>query len=106
MRKTLLLYDEITKREIALGWQVTIILSLFLLMTESLNARDMASPSFPTSDDTLTAATIEGGTLTGGPFTFCVGDGYPDHVEGVTVSGDNGSYGQWVVTDEQGTILG
>ena len=48
----------------------------------------------------------EGGELSGGPFEFTVGDGTADHVSGVVVSGNSGANSQWVVTDEQGTILG
>src|SRR5690606_32029041 len=32
----------------------------------------------------------EGGELTGGPFEFCVGDGIPDHVSGIILSGNSG----------------
>ena len=48
-----------------------------------------------------------GGTLTGGPFTFCV-DGTADNIpsDGISLSGNTGSNSQWVVTDEQGKILG
>ena len=48
----------------------------------------------------------EGGTLEGGPFTFCVGDSIPDMVSGITLSGESGDSTAWIVTDEQGTILG
>lgn len=34
---------------------------------------------------------VDGGTLDGGPFAFCVGDGVPDFVEGVTVAGNSGT---------------
>jgi|GEM_PF-3779026 len=47
-----------------------------------------------------------GGTLSGGPFEFCVGDGEEDRVSGVEVKDNAGSRGQWVVTDEQTVILG
>ncbi len=50
--------------------------------------------------------TTEGGSVTGGPFEFCVGDGVPDNVSGVSVSGNTGTNSQWVVTDEDGNILG
>ena len=48
-----------------------------------------------------------GGTLTGGPFTFCV-DGVADNIpaDGITLSGNTGGNSQWVVTDDQGNILG
>ncbi|MFP2997402.1 T9SS type A sorting domain-containing protein [Spongiivirga sp. MCCC 1A20706] len=53
-----------------------------------------------------TPAVAEGGTLTGGPYTFCVGDGQADNVSGVTLAGNTGVNSQWIVTDEQGNILG
>ncbi|MDX1408968.1 MAG: T9SS type A sorting domain-containing protein, partial [Saprospiraceae bacterium] len=48
----------------------------------------------------------EGGELTGGPFTFCVGDGMPDRVSGVELTGATGSNSQYVVTDTSLNILG
>ncbi|SHJ27469.1 glycoside hydrolase family 48 protein [Aquimarina spongiae] len=50
--------------------------------------------------------TVDGGTITGGPFTFTVGDGIADNVSGVTLAGNVGETSQWVVTDDQGKILG
>ena len=46
----------------------------------------------------------EGGTLEGGPFTFCVGDGNPDMIMdgAITLSGNEGGNSQWVVTDADG----
>jgi len=57
--------------------------------------------------DTVTCDAV-GGTLTGGPFSFCVGDGEADNIPAgsITLSGNSGSNSQWVVTDEQGEILG
>ena len=49
---------------------------------------------------------VSGGTLVGGPFEFCVGDGIADNVSGITLSGNTGVSNQWVVTDDQGNILG
>ena len=54
----------------------------------------------------LTSGSVKGGVLTGGPFTFTVGDGIADNVSGVSVSGNEGSNSQWVVTDDKNTILG
>ena len=50
----------------------------------------------------------EGGTLEGGPFSFCVGDGEVDNIlEGaITLSGNSGTNSQWVITDSNGNILG
>ena len=50
-----------------------------------------------------------GGELFGGPFTFnSVGDGTPDMIpEGsITLANDQGENSQWVVTDDEGYILG
>ncbi len=48
----------------------------------------------------------DGGTLTGGPFTFCA-DGNQDLLaEGdIDLLGNSGTFAQWVVTDENGVIL-
>ncbi|MEO0339225.1 MAG: T9SS type A sorting domain-containing protein, partial [Bacteroidota bacterium] len=50
----------------------------------------------------------EGGMLTGGPFEFCVGDGVADmiSVDSITLEGNSGSNAQWVITDNEGNILG
>jgi hypothetical protein len=50
----------------------------------------------------------DGGTLTGGPFSFCVGDGDPDMIPSgaLTLSGATGTNSAWVVTDTDGNILG
>ncbi len=51
---------------------------------------------------------VEGGTLTGGPFEFCVGDGAADNIPAgaITLTGSSGTNSQWVVTDDLGNILG
>ncbi|KAA1244819.1 spondin domain-containing protein, partial [Aquimarina sp. RZ0] len=54
---------------------------------------------------TDTPEPVDGGTITGGPFTFTVGDGIADNVSGVTLDGNIGENSQWVVTDDQGNIL-
>ena len=51
-------------------------------------------------------AVVDGGTLSEDPFHFCVGDGHADTVSKVSVEGAVGPNSQWVVTDEDGTILG
>ena len=52
--------------------------------------------------------TVSGGTLTGGPFTFTVGDGVADNIAAgsIGLSGNSGANSAWVVTDDQGNILG
>ncbi|UKM65169.1 T9SS type A sorting domain-containing protein [Flavobacteriaceae bacterium GSB9] len=49
-----------------------------------------------------------GGTLEGGPFEFCVGDGAVDNIPdgAITLSGNSGTNSAWVVTDSEGNILG
>jgi len=47
------------------------------------------------------------GMISGGPFTFMV-DGVPDMVSGIALDASNatGTNGTWVITDDQGSILG
>ena len=45
-----------------------------------------------------------GGTLTGGPYEFCI-DSLPDFVDSLELSGNMGN-SQYVITDTLGTILG
>ncbi len=49
-----------------------------------------------------------GGFLTGGPFTFCVGDDVADNLaeDAISLTGSSGTNSAWVVTDDQGNILG
>ncbi len=54
----------------------------------------------------ITNPTVDGGTIAGGPFVFTVGDGIADNVSGVTLTGNVGETSQWIVTDDQGKILG
>ncbi|MEQ3796402.1 T9SS type A sorting domain-containing protein, partial [Flavobacteriaceae bacterium MJ-SS4] len=48
------------------------------------------------------------GVLEGGPFEFCVGDGEADNIpaDAITLSGNSSTNEAWVVTDDQGNILG
>ena len=58
----------------------------------------------------ITVNRLDAPTLTGGPFTFTVGDGEADNIEdgAITVDGGFALEGQsgWVVTDDSGNILG
>lgn len=60
------------------------------------------------SDDDNDSSLIAAGELTGGPFSFCVNDGTPDFVSGIEVgeSDAKGANSTFVVTDDQGNILG
>ncbi|WP_299899035.1 hypothetical protein [uncultured Aquimarina sp.] len=50
---------------------------------------------------------VNAGTLSGGPYEFDV-DGEPDMVSGITLDASNafGDNGTWIITDDQGNILG
>ena len=50
-------------------------------------------------------AEVDGGTLEGGPFSFCV-DGEVDTVSGLSLSGNSGTNSTFVITDDQLNILG
>ena len=49
---------------------------------------------------------VDGGSISGGPFSFTVGDGLVDNVSGISLVGNTGANSQWVVTDDQNNILG
>ena len=59
------------------------------------------------SDDDTAPIIPEAGTISGGPFTFVV-DGVADFVSGITLDNPNaaGTNSTWVITDDQGEILG
>ena len=63
------------------------------------------SDNFVTVTRTAGDAVLDGGTVSGGPYVFCV-DGEPDNVMGVGLEGAVGPKMQYVVTDDQGNILG
>ena len=48
----------------------------------------------------------DGGTLTGGPYEFTVGDDVEDRVTDLVLEGNSGEFSTYVVTDDQGVILG
>ncbi len=58
----------------------------------------------------ITVNRLDAPTLTGGPFTFTVGDGVADNLAEGDISVDGGfaleGQSSWVVTDDQGNILG
>ena len=72
-----------------------------------MNANNL-SGSFDLSNAlTVTRNKPEAGTLSGGAFTFTV-DGTPDMVSGISLDNPNGSgaTGTYVITDDEGMILG
>jgi len=62
--------------------------------------------SNPIAVNRVACCNVKGGTIAGGPFTFCVGDGTPDNVSGITLSDNVGQNNAWVVTSDSGEILG
>ena len=66
------------------------------------NVADFAGDCYALSNSVtvIRNARPEGGQLTGGPFEFCVGDGSPDMVSGVELSGATGANSQYVITDD------
>ncbi|MBT8287154.1 MAG: hypothetical protein HKN00_06775 [Flavobacteriaceae bacterium] len=57
-------------------------------------------------DDNMVAVMPDAGTLSGGPFTFCI-DGQPDNVNGISSDPNaEGSNSTFVITDDSGNILG
>ncbi|MBV6654739.1 MAG: hypothetical protein KI786_13320, partial [Mameliella sp.] len=72
------------------------------------NASDLDGCFSLSNSVTVNRATPMGGTLTGGPFTFCVGDGEVDNIPAgaITLEGNSGANSTWVVTDDAGNILG
>ncbi|MFK7814295.1 MAG: hypothetical protein AB8B59_17485, partial [Maribacter sp.] len=74
-----------------------------------LNANDLMGCydlSNPVEVVRTEAAMVNGGTLNEDDYSFCVGDGEADHVVNVSAEGTYGPNMQWVVTDENGNILG
>ncbi|TYP72896.1 hypothetical protein [Aquimarina intermedia] len=59
------------------------------------------------SNDDDNTATVNAGTIAGGPFEFDI-DGKADFVTGITLDDTNasGTNSSWVITDESGIILG
>lgn len=57
-------------------------------------------------DDDSSSVLPDGGTLTGGPYTFVEGDGKVDNVSSVSLTANTGDSGTYVITDEVGVILG
>jgi len=63
-------------------------------------------PTADCDDGSCANALPTAATIAGGPFQFCVGDGTPDFVSGITVTGGSGTNAAWVITDDQLNILG
>lgn len=71
-----------------------------------MNAGDLSGIFSLSNSITVTRNEPNGGTINGGPFNFIV-DRTPDMVSGITLDGtQTGSNSTWVITDDQGIILG
>ena len=72
------------------------------VLTDLSGCYDLSNPV------TINRGEVVGGLLSGGPFTFCVGDGEPDVIAeaDVSITSNSGGNFQWVITDETGLILG
>ncbi|WP_299314903.1 hypothetical protein [uncultured Aquimarina sp.] len=73
-----------------------------------MNANDVTGMFDLSNPITVTRnCNTSSGVLSGGPFTFMV-DGTPDMVSGITLDSSNatGPNSTWVITDDQGKILG
>ncbi|TMM57386.1 T9SS type A sorting domain-containing protein [Maribacter algarum] len=93
MEKKLLLINDANKSPQRIYWPLFALICMALFLGQSVHANDALF-------------TIDGGTITGGPFEFCVGDGQADHVSGIQLECNNTENSQWVVTDLDGKILG
>ncbi len=79
----------------------------FVLVADTYAIYFSNSATAPACDDDDTDSdVVDGGTITGGPFEFVVGDGNPDYVSGITLTGNVGANSQWVITDDANNILG
>lgn len=71
-----------------------------------LNAADLQGTFSLSNSINVTRNEANGGTISGGPFSFTV-DGTPDFVSGVTLDGTaTGTNRTFVITDDSGNILG
>ncbi len=72
-----------------------------------MNANNLQGSFDLSNSITVNRRAVEAGTLAGGPFVFTV-DGTPDFVSGITLDSSNsvGDNSTWVITDDQGNILG
>ncbi len=68
----------------------------------------LSNPISITKENCVVSCGAGGGSISGGPFEFCVGDGDADIIldAQIALSGNTGSNSQWVVTDNVGNILG
>ena len=72
------------------------------------NTQGIVSVGQPAAAPPVVICDVDGGILVGGPFEFCVSDGEADNIPAgaITREGSFGSNSQYVVTDDEGNILG
>ena len=70
-----------------------------------LGALTLAFAACDDDEDDMMPCTVEGGTLTGGPFVFTK-DGLPDEIGDLSLEGAVGTEMAYLVTDPDGLILG
>ncbi|WP_298480238.1 hypothetical protein, partial [uncultured Maribacter sp.] len=83
MMKTLLYYRIILSHNLSRIGTLSIIICMLLLGSYNLFANDNEKTTIPS--ETKIFAVVDGGTISGGPFTFCVGDGEADYAKGVSL---------------------
>jgi len=66
------------------------------------------SYSLVVGDGCTAGEEAQGGTLTGGPYDFCVSDGVPDFIltDEDALTGNAGQFSSWIITDDELNILG
>jgi len=85
-------------------WYIRYEGALMGLMTDE-NTSDLQGDFDLSNSIRVDRLSVDGGTLSGGPFNFDV-DGMVDNVSGIVVTGSLGANNTWVITDDQNNILG
>ncbi|GAA4274498.1 hypothetical protein U6A24_16110 [Aquimarina gracilis] len=78
-------------------------------LEDGMNANDVTGDfALSNAIEVVRNQVANAGTISGGPFTFDVGDGTPDMVSGIMLDSTNafGENSTWIITDDQGMILG
>ena len=84
-------------------------------LAPGLNANAISGDCFSLTNNSITVVRtavgdcqVNGGELFGGPYEFTVGDGVADMIPAgsITLANSQGANSQWIVTDDEGYILG
>jgi hypothetical protein len=72
-----------------------------------MNAADLNGCISLSNPIMITTTQVNGGTISGGPFEFCVSDDVADMIAAgaITLAGNTGSNNAWVITETDGTII-